>query len=250
MMNNSKRFLIVTASREGPPMLLKNGMPANDVPLLKSLTHLEKYNITTDDHQVIIRHNNDKGLPEIYNQYLTKKHLKEWEGIIFVHDDVYIDDPKFIDKIRKHFKQGYSVVGLAGASQAKIAKPALWHLMSERKDQAGAVAHPFDNQMSKVPDSSYVSAFGPTPTRCLIMDGLFLAIDCKKFKKNTVKFDEQFTFHHYDLDFCLECNKHQHKLVATNINVIHNSPGLLNPESLIFLESQDKFINKHAKNRS
>lgn len=246
MYNNKKRFLIITASREGPPMLLKNRQPANDVPLLKSLDVMRKYNVSTDDYQVIIRYSNDKGLPEIYNPYLTKKNLGEWEGIIFVHDDVYIDDPKFIEKIRKHFKQGYSVVGLAGAAQAKIAKPALWHLMSERKDQAGAVAHPFDNHMNKVEASSYVSAFGPTPTRCLIMDGLFLAIDCKKFKKAPVKFDEQFTFHHYDLDFCLECNKKKHKLVATNINVIHNSPGLLDINSNLFSKSQDKFIEKHA----
>ena len=229
-----KRFLIITATRLPPE---------STVPLTESLADMVQFGVTTEHHQGIIRHGNNKGLPEIYNQYITKEHLDIYEGIIFVHDDVYIDDIKFLEKLRNCFKQGYSVVGLAGASSAKIAKPALWHLMSERQNQTGAVAHPYKDGMS------YVTTFGPTPKRCLIMDGLYLAINCKKFKQNPVKFDEQFTFHHYDLDFCLQCNKNKHKLVAVNINVIHNSPGLLKPESKIFLDSQDKFIKKYnAKN--
>jgi len=233
-----KRFLIITATREGP---------SSSVSITKSLEDMKPYGITTKHHQVIIRLNNDKGLPEIYNQYITKEYLNDYEGIIFVHDDVYIDDPKFLEKIKTQFRNGFSVVGLAGAASAKISKPALWHLMSERSTHAGAVAHPVDLARSgrTGSDYSYVTAFGPTPKRCLIMDGLFLAINCKKFKENIVKFDEQFTFHHYDLDFCLQCNKSKHKLVAININVIHNSPGLLNPESSVFLDSQEKFIKKY-----
>ena len=214
----------------------------DSMPLTTSLRDMKAYNITSADHQVIIRHGNKIGLPEIYNTYITKEYLNDYEGIIFVHDDVYIDDLKFIEKLRTRFKEGYSVVGLAGASSAKIGKPALWHLMSERGHQAGAVAHPYNDT------TTYVTTFGPTPRPCLIMDGLFLAINCEKFKKTPVKFDEQFTFHHYDLDFCLQCNEHKHKLVAININVIHNSPGLLNPDSKMFLDSQDKFIKKYAKN--
>ena len=76
-----KRFLIVTATREGTD---------STVPVIQSLEDMIPYGITTEHHQVIIRLNNDKGLPEIYNQYITKKYLSDYEGIIFVHDDLLI----------------------------------------------------------------------------------------------------------------------------------------------------------------
>ena len=228
-----KPFLIVTATREDTDVT---------VPLIKSLDAMEPYGITSKQHQVIIRLNNDRGLPEIYNQYITKDYLNDYEGIIFVHDDVFIDDLKCFTKIREQFKRGYSVVGLAGAAAATIKSPALWHLMSEQKDWSGAVAHPAKDDMV------HVTSFGPIPKRCLIMDGLFLAINCKEFKKTLVKFDDQFNFHHYDLDFCLQCNSKKHKLTTANINVLHSSPGLLNINSPSYQKSEELFLNKYVKN--
>tara|TARA_R110002167_G_scaffold9579_21_gene44374 strand:+ start:2260 stop:2949 length:690 start_codon:yes stop_codon:yes gene_type:complete len=228
-----KQFLIISASRSNTD---------TEVSLARSLEDMKKYNVTTQDHQVILQLDNKEGLSKIYNQYLNTKYLNKYEGIIFVHDDVYIDDIKFLEKIKNQFRKGFSVVGLAGASAAKIGKPALWHLMSDRKDYAGAVDHPHSENVS------YTTAFGPTPKRCLIMDGLFLAINCKKFKKTPVKFDEQFNFHHYDLDFCLQCNSKGHKLTTTNINVLHSSPGLLNINSPSYQKSEELFLNKYVKN--
>lgn len=225
-MNNT---LIVSATRRSENC---------SIPLLESL---KEFTSIYGDYNYEIIWNNTNGLPKVYNRYLNDTYFDRYTCILFVHDDVYIDDLKCFEKIHNQFSQDYSVVGLAGGQRVEIKRPALWHLMTDRKSQSGAVAHPHGER-------TYVTSFGPTPVRCLIMDGLFLAIDCSKFKSNPVKFDESFMFHHYDLDFCLQCNAKKHKLVTEQINVIHQSPGLLDAKSKSFEQSESKFILKYAKN--
>lgn len=228
----NKPILLVSATRQ---------KTAVDTKLYQSLQDLEQY-VDPGVYEAQIETDNTAGLSTVYNKYTTDENLKRYSSIIYVHDDVYIDDVKVFEKIIKCFKQGYSLVGLAGGSKVKIQSPALWHVMTEKQSQSGSVAHPYTT------DTAYTTTFGPVPVRCLIMDGLFLAINCERYRANMVRFDEQFEFHHYDIDFCLQSNKSGHKMTTCNINVIHSSPGLLNPNSKIFLDSQQKFLNKYVKN--
>ena len=209
--------------------------------LFKSIKTLEQ-----DDVDLEIHTSNKSSLPIIYNKYMCQEYYSKYECILFVHDDVCIDDTRFISKIKKLFGEGFGVVGLAGADNVRIKRPALWHIMSEQSGWSGAVAHPFSNNKNQI----YVTSFGPAPKRCLIMDGLFLAIDTKVFKDTEVKFDSQFDFHHYDVDFCLQCNDNKIKLTTSTINVVHSSPGLFSTEDPVFVRSQDRFITKYAKTGS
>jgi hypothetical protein len=70
-----------------------------------------------------------------------------------------------------------------------------------------------------------VCYYGPTPRDCQLLDGLFLAINTAKLVEKAVKFDEQFDFHFYDLDFCRECLKRKLKLGTWPISVTHASGG-------------------------
>ena len=81
------------------------------------------------------------------------------------------------------------------------------------------------------------------PQRCLILDGLFLAVKVSSLKPE-VRFDENIpaVAHHYDLDFSLECNKNSVKIGVVDIPIIHSSPGLTNPNKE-FYEGQKYFIN-------
>lgn len=225
-----KSTLIVSATRSNSK---------TETELTKSL---KEFTSLYGDYELDMSYDNTSGLPVVYNRYLTTKYFNRYSTILFVHDDVYIDDLKVFEKIDRQFSTGISVVGLAGGSKVKLKKPALWHLMTDKRSQSGSVVHPYGD--------SYIAAttFGPTPMRCVIMDGLFLAINTKLFKKSPVKFDTRFKFHHYDIDFCLQCNKHKHRLITEQINVIHKSPGLLNPNDASYLESEQKFINKYVKN--
>jgi hypothetical protein len=47
-----------------------------------------------------------------------------------------------------------------------------------------------------------VDYFGEVLARCELIDGVFFATRRSSLLQNQIKFDPQFTFHFYDLDFC------------------------------------------------
>ena len=81
---------------------------------------------------------------------------------------------------------------------------------------------------------------GATPRQCVVLDGLFLAIDMRAI--GDVRFDPRFPFHLYDLDFCLTANYHSLVLGTTNVYVQHASSG--NFGSLEYQQALWKFRAK------
>ena len=134
--------------------------------LAKSLSnHRDKQSIVSYD--LIPTYENKYGLCSVYNRYLTKQNLKDYDCILFVHDDIFIDSINFLTCIRDQFKKGYDVVGLAGGSKLQIKKPCLWHLMCKQESYSGIVAH-YKNKTEY-----YQTIFGPTPREVVLLDGLF-----------------------------------------------------------------------------
>ena len=224
------KTLIVSASRNNASDLKKTR-------LIESLN-----SFPPGDFELAMTRSNRDGLPKLYNSYITAEIVSEFDCIIYVHDDVFIDDLKCFAKVEEQFKNNIDVVGLAGATTAKLTTPALWHIMSDQKHWSGSVAHPHDDTTVRV------TSFGPVPQRCLIMDGLFLACKPNSLIHKNIRFDESFDFHHYDIDFCLSCNAAGLRMSTCNINVIHQSPGLLDPNSNTYKHSEQKFADKHVKN--
>lgn len=240
-------ILIVTATRGTlqeayeTPLLKSLGCDKNACWLPSTLPGITPICLTKENEAVhlYVRTENKLGLSTVYNNILDN--LTDFYGcVIFVHDDVAINHFRFSQAINILFDQGNSVVGLAGTSSAKIQAPALWHLMGSRDTLSGAVAHQFGNQIG-------MTSFGPMPQRCLMLDGLFLAVKISDAKKTGLRFDEQFKFHHYDLDFCLTANKLELKMSTAPIWVTHLSPGLSSLEDLSFQESQRLFLSKWTK---
>lgn len=164
---------------------------------------------------LIVWTENTDSLSVQYNK--AKKYYDQYDAIIFLHDDVFITDAFLIEKLQVAFAQ-FDVVGLAGGADISLKSYGLWHMMCDPKTFSGAVSH-FDNS-----GKEFVTAFGPFGKRCLLMDGLFLAVNPKTTKN--VNWDENVMFHHYDLLFCLEANKLKLKLGTAPIYVTHESPGL------------------------
>tara|TARA_R110002074_G_scaffold387761_1_gene570048 strand:+ start:546 stop:1259 length:714 start_codon:yes stop_codon:yes gene_type:complete len=188
----------------------------------------------------VVRLKNDKNIGIHYNKCIALGKAEGFDCVIFIHDDVSLEDGLLAEKLTEAFKR-YDVVGLAGTKDVVLRKPALWHLLSKEKDRSGIVAHADGNYIS----STY---FGPVPQRCVLLDGLFLAVKLKDLPAE-VLFDENLPAiaHHYDLDFCLTANKHKLKLTTWPIWVVHDSPGLENVES-DFIESENYFLHKWLKN--
>lgn len=162
-----------------------------------------------------ILYENKIGLTKIYNSFITRENQDK--KIIFVHDDVLIDDVFLFEKLDVAFEK-YDIVGLAGTKKCDITKPPAWHLMSERQDHVGEVAHSKD----KV---HWTTVFGPTDSRALIIDGLFIAVSVKRLLETNTRFDENFEFHHYDITFCLNANKNKLKIGVYPIKVTHFGLG-------------------------
>jgi GT2 family glycosyltransferase len=179
---------------------------------------------------------NETGLPHGYNSVLDES-LAGDGVIIFVHDDVVLGDLFIREKLAGAFDElGYAIVGLAGTSDFKInpyLNPTTW-LQPPLEACSGAVEHQPPGQPASM------EAYGPTPRRCVVLDGLFLAVDLKKL--GSLRFDEQFPFHFYDLDFCLSAYRAGLSLGTVNIYVTHRSHG--NRRSDEFKHAQGLF---HAK---
>ena len=184
-----------------------------------------------------IHYENEDPLPVIYNQYINKKYKKKHDIVLFVHDDVYIDDLKLRGKLYGGMKQ-FDIIGLAGCLSPRIKAPALWHQMSEKSNWRGIVNHPYMDDVNVIQSTS----FGPTPSRVAILDGLFIAVSLDKALKSGWKFNENFKFHHYDISSSLDANAKSLKLGVIPINVIHASKGLSNYHDISYQESQTKFL--------
>jgi GT2 family glycosyltransferase len=167
--------------------------------------------------QSYIAYNNSIGLSDIYNHAILNSPS---EYVVLVHDDVVIEDIFWLEKLEEGFKE-CDILGLAGATNAKIKSPAMWHLMSERQDYSGFVNHYIPNQ----PGKSFATSFGISPQRCVIMDGLFLAVKRSKLMDKGLMFNPDFKFHHYDIDFCLQANKKGLKMTTIPLHVTHASGG-------------------------
>ncbi len=180
--------------------------------------------------------NNRKSLSTCYNRLLDEKSGGD-EIVIFVHDDVTIGDLFLHEKITEAFDQeNYAIAGLAGTSDFKIRPDA--GVISWFQPPAEALSGAVETHL---PDGSTImSAFGPTPKRCVVLDGLFLAIDLRKI--GPVRFDEQLAFHFYDLDFCLTAHLAGLSLGTINIYVTHRSGGVFSSQA--FKEAQATFRAK------
>lgn len=168
--------------------------------------------------------NEVKGLPEIYNEWLDE--AGEDDFLLFVHDDVFIHDWFLFNRLRDAFEH-FDVVGLAGNASPDLSQPS-WALRfsddlagegwQDMSTMSGAVGH-------GDPSRPNVTVYGPTPRPCELLDGLFLAVNVRSVREAGVAFDEQFTFHCYDMDFCRSASAAGLRIGTWPIAVTHSSGG-------------------------
>lgn len=168
-------------------------------------------------NQTIIIENNKEGLPKIYNNFLTDEYKNDY--VIFLHDDVLIDDLFCLEKIQMAFDK-YDIIGLAGAKSCNLnSEMCAWHLMANQSSYVGEVSH--YSKDKKV----WTTVFGPTDDRALVLDGLFIGVNVEKAIEKQLKWDENFKFHHYDISFCLRANFLKIKAGVFPLRVVHYGLG-------------------------
>ena len=167
-----------------------------------------------------IAYENTKGLPEVYNTAI--KNADPNSILLFVHDDVWLDDYFIFERISEGLAH-FDIIGVAGNKRRVPGQPGWMFLdLKFTKDTApnisGAVAHgqaPFGN----------ISRFGPTPTECELIDGVFIATRKQILTQYKLEFDPLFNFHFYDLDFCRSARKLGLSIGTWPIAITHQSGG-------------------------
>lgn len=163
---------------------------------------------------------NRRGLPDLYNSRIESD--DNCDTLIFVHDDVWIDDQFLADHVIDGLKS-FDVVGVAG-NRRRLADQPAWCFVDDsfQPDTAtslsGRVAHdrhPFGG----------ISVFGGVPAECELLDGLFLAARKSRLRAANIRFDPNFEFHFYDMDFCRTAKANGLRLGTWAISVTHQSTG-------------------------
>lgn len=185
-----------------------------------------------------IAFDNRLGLPEIYNMRIDAP--GGHDILVFMHDDVWIDDDQFVERIADGLQQ-FDVIGVAG-NRRRAPRQASWILVIEnekfrRDDMAnlsGRVGH-------GVKAGGSVSSFGEVPSECELLDGVLLAARKSRLQKAKVRFDQRFDFHFYDMDFCRTARANALRLGTWPLRITHQSMGAYNE---LWLEQYLRYLQK------
>jgi len=196
------KLLIVTCTKA------KTDKEFEQRPIFLSLKKQYDLNTNTDIH---VFKDNQRGLSECYND-IIKDPSNIDKTVLFVHDDVVLEDLFLYEKL---INSPYSITGLAGAkSFNKQADKLAWHLCAPKQDFVGEVAHIKD-------DNIWTTVFGQSKSRALIIDGLFISVKVKDLTEKNLEFDNNFSFHFYDIAFCLKANEKKVTVGVFPIRAIH-----------------------------
>jgi hypothetical protein len=179
--------------------------------------------------------NGSKSLAQVYNEVLSES---KTDIVVFCHDDIYFETTSWYSKLLKHFERSeFGIIGMAGTTQ--MPSSGMW--WEDRRKMVGIVNH---ESGGKKWESKYAESLGNSIMETVVVDGLFIAVDKRKIKKN---FNEDFKgFHFYDIPFCFENHIEGVKVgVITNIRITHKSIGQTNEQ---WEENRKLFETKYAKN--
>lgn len=181
---------------------------------------LKKHMALDDRLSTRVAFENTRGLSEVFNESIEQANAAAI--LVFIHDDVWIDEENFADAVLSGLKR-FDVIGVAG-NKRRVANQPGWAFIDnqftwdEAVNLSGRVAHGKEA-------FGYVNDYGAVPAACELMDGVFLAAKKSTLLNSNVKFDSQFDFHFYDLDFCRTARQAGLTLGTWLINLTHQSGG-------------------------
>ena len=168
----------------------------------------------------MIAFSNQTGLPLVYNHCLS---LMQGDPMaVFIHDDVWIEDFALYEHLQAGLEV-FDMVGVAGNKRRFPGQPA-WAFLDTQwtwdddANLSGLIGHgdyPF----------APVDRFGPLPSECELLDGVFLGVQRSTLAKAGIRFDERFSFHFYDMDFCRQLRQAGLRIGTWPISITHQSSG-------------------------
>lgn len=219
---------IVSATRHSKTKFWKSS------PLGQSLLRFK------DDPRItsFIAFENLAGLPEIYNARIDSQDSAK--VLVFMHDDVWIDDIFFVDRILEGLAR-FNIIGVAG-NRRRVANQSIWAACDD-EDTWDSIHNLSGSIASGASPFGKISWFGNSPAPCELLDGVFLASPKETLRTTHVRFDSMFRFNFYDLDFCRSARSQGLTLGTWPICLTHQSDGKFygNPQ---WVEARLRYLEK------
>ena len=173
-----------------------------------------------------------------------------YDYLILMHSDVDLSLYDFVKRLVE-CKDKYNVVGLAGTKKLFISQsPLTWYTGSHRfkNDRYGRITQEIEKGIMS---ESFFNQNKPDvkDTEVITIDGLLMCFDKATMLNEKARFDEQFTYDFYDLDFCMNIQFNTNlKIGVFVLPTTHMSVGksilkeeFLIPERKFRLKWQSKF---------
>ena len=173
--------------------------------------------------------NNKEGLSSIYNTAIAEAEADP-AILVFIHDDVYLSDFYWAEHLHDALAH-FDLVGLAG-NLRRVPRQASWMYLDDRftrdshDNLSGVLGHgdPF-------PNLRQLSVYGEPGQEVKLLDGVMMAVRSRTLMEKNLRFDPQFKFHFYDLDFCRQAEIRGIRMGTWAISLVHASAGALGVES-------------------
>lgn len=189
--------------------------------------------------EIFLFPNNEQGLPIVYNEAIELSATNP-AILVFVHDDVYLSDFYWANHLVGALNS-FDITGVVG-NKRRAPQQASWLFLNNSfvRDQAenlsGIVGHG-----KGFPDCT-LSLYGEPGHECKLLDGLLLAVKSQTLIDHDLRFDPQFTFHFYDMDFCRQAELKGLKMGSCHMAVIHESAGAFNEA---WQAGYQRYLNKY-----
>jgi hypothetical protein len=227
-MDMPKKIRVVSASREGKAGFLAKTALGRSLSLYRlPMVELRLFE------------NNTRGLPAVYNQAIAES-IADPAILVFAHDDIHLCDFYWADRIFLSL-QRFDIVGLAG-NKRRVPNQPTWAFVDTKftwdapENLSGVVGH------GKGFPPTVLSMYGAPFQEVKLLDGLLLACSSDTLLASGLKFDDQFEFHFYDLDFCREAEIKKLRMGTWGLSVVHESDGSFGRES--WKAAYEKYLRK------
>ncbi|HEX5458626.1 MAG TPA: glycosyltransferase [Steroidobacteraceae bacterium] len=182
---------------------------------------------------------NAAGLPSVYNTAIDES-AADPAILLFIHDDVHLCDFHWTETLNEALEQ-FSVVGVVG-NRRRVARQPGWRFLDERftrdrrENLSGTVGH------GRGFAAERIDVYGPSRQQVSLLDGVMLAARSETLHAKTLRFDERFDFHFYDLDFCRQAERAGISMGTCPISLIHESKGSFGGES--WRRGYERYLDK------
>lgn len=192
--------------------------------------------------------NNEKPLSDCYNTAIDEAGPDD--VLVFVHDDVRIDD----SKLEQHLSDAlavYDVVGVAG-NRRRQSGQLTWYLQPPSLNSRGGIDTPWDTKHlsgaimhgpCRSGEQAMTAHYDPSPSQVALLDSALMAVCVCRLRANGLRFDASLGYYFYDLDFCRSSTAVGLKLGTWPIAITRASGG--RPiDSQAWADSRERYFRK------